>query len=235
MKNLRLKVFLVVMYITSLVCFVISYNAATYSPFVYESSFSIYEILFFVFLSIFVEYFIIKYDKVAVSPGFAVTVASILYFGVFWSLIINCAAVALRVVKHEGKTIHILNMPIYKTLFNISTISLSIFASGMPYFTYLRSTEASSILNLSIGFMILVLMFLITNTLIVSILVTILSRSKFLKTYVNYISFGFLDIVFPAPFGVILLYLYKHQGAIGAILFLVPIILLRYVFKLYTD
>jgi hypothetical protein len=194
-----------------------------------------YDILFFLVLSLFLEYFTIKYDKVAVSPSFAATVAATLYFGVFWSMIINCIAITLRIVKHEGKSIHVFNLPIYKTLFNISTVSISIFASGIPYYAYLRISEASSILNEAIGFIILVSMFLIANTFTISLLMSILTGSNFLKTYTGYINFGFLDIVFPAPLGVILSYLYRYHGVTGAIIILLPIIMLRYVFKLYVD
>lgn len=229
--NRKLKLYLGLLYLAALF---LLYNAYT----IYNASnvsINIVGVIFFAFLSVLTESLPVAYKRTTISSGFAITFASILLFGTFWSMIIISIGVAFRFFKHNNKYIHIFNNPIYKTLFNVSNISISIYFSSSIYYFLRQSLGTNSKLIVFFEFLVIITVFLAINTLIISILMFSLTKDDLPITYWNTFKFGFLNIIAMAPFGYLLAYLYSNYNIIGIIMIMVPVLLARYTYTLYIE
>lgn len=234
MKDKRLAAYLVLIYIVSLFCF---YDAFISYQKLYQDI-NIYGVSFFVLLSIVAESSMVKLKHYAVSSGFAITVASFILFGPFWAMIIVASGIALRILKHNDKYIHILNTPFYKTMFNSSEMAISIyFASRGYYFIkyFLYNANINSALVNTCAIILFITIFQLVNTLIISMLIFILSRNNLFSVYYNNLKFSILNILAMAPFGIIIMYLYKSFAFLGIIIIMIPVLLVRYTYMLYIE
>lgn len=229
MKNFKLKIFLGSLYILSLFCFYNAYLTYGFSPSIRR----IYDIVFFIFLSSITESFMVKFNDITISSGFAITLAAILLFGTFDAMIVVSLGVALRIMKYENNYYHFFNTPLYKTLFNIANMSISVYLASIIFNINMQLEIIDKIAYLK--FSLLIITFLLINTLIISILVSILSKKNILYIYLNNIKFGFLNIVAMAPFGIVLAYLFIQYNIPGVLVLMVPIMLARYTFMLYIE
>ena len=232
MENKKLSLYLFFVFSLAVLCF--------YKAFSLEGTFSIlndiYGIIFFIILSGIAESLLVRFNHIAISSGFAITLASILLFGTFKAMLIVSIGVALRFIKYDGKYIHIFNTPIYKTLFNISNLAISIFVSSSIANLIVHNGDIIIINNIKIlYFLVLVVVFFIVNTLIISLLIKFLSNQNFIYVFLNNMKFGILNIFAMAPFGFLLAYLYRAYNIFGIVILLVPIMLSRYTFMLYIE
>lgn len=233
MKNIKLVVYLITLYTIAAACYYLAYQSHIKNYYQNISKMNIQGFIFFTILSIITESFIINYKETGISPVFAVTLASTLYFGVFWGMVIASLGTAFRYFKVNNKPLHILNTPFYKTLFNISTCSIGIFVGGTLFFSTFNEPTLNP-LYLFLRLLLFVLIYLIINISIISILISIISNNNFIDSVKNYFRIGFLSIVFVSPFGIIIYILYSGNGnIIGIILLMIIIFLIRYIFKLY--
>lgn len=235
MKSKKLNIYILSLFILTILCYVFAYRIYNIDDMQVMGHANFSYIALFVLLAFLAETFHLTYGEMAVSTGFAITVASTLYFGVFWSMIILSIGVALRISITDGKIMHILNTPINKTLFNISNISISIFLAGVGYIYIAGNNIDSNLVVLFIKFVSYISIFLLVNTLLISILVSILTKDSLIMTYSNTFKYGFLCIVFIAPLGIILTYLVVNLKLLGVLLFMISLLLLRYIFKLYIQ
>lgn len=229
MRDKKFLFFLISLYLLTIICFILAYKNQTFLPI----NNNIYNSLFFVFLSALMESFTIKYKDLSISTGFAITFAAIIVFGTFKAMIIVSLGVALRITKYQNKYRHILNTPIYKTFFNISNFSLSIFMSS--YFLNIPIYKITNYSNFLRDMFILVTIFLLVNSMIISLLVSILNNDNFFKLYISNLKFGILNIFFMAPFGLIVAYLFNVYKIFGIAILMFPITLSRYIFILYIE
>lgn len=234
MKNKKLNLYIITVYALALLCLIISYR---YDRNMFlDPRINYKNIIVFILLEAFAESFSIKYNHLNISPAFAVTTASILNFGIFWAIIIVGLGVSLRIIKDDNRYIHIFNTPIQKLLFNMSNMAISIFCSGYVYYNFLGNVINSDVIILMLKFILLSFTFLIVNTLLISFLVYFLSKDmKYSKIYTINFKLGFLNIIFVAPIGIILAFLYYRYGILGVSLVIIPIISSRYIFKLYIQ
>ncbi|KPU45783.1 cyclic di-GMP phosphodiesterase response regulator RpfG [Oxobacter pfennigii] len=232
MKDKKLAVFLIFIYVLAASCY---YFAFTSHKFFYTGRQpSITEIILFILLSVLTESGMISLKHLGVSPGFAITSAAFLLFGPFWTMIIVSIGTALRVQKRDGVLVHILNTPVYKTLFNFSEMAISAFCGWLMYDTIntgLFSIQAMSVIKYAA----FVIAFLVVNTAIISTLIFIISRNSFIEVYVSNIKFGILNIIAMAPLGAVLKYLYEQYNFVGAFVIMVLVMLMRYIYVLYIE
>lgn len=240
MKNKKLNLYILFITILALICIIISFILYKNEKNIFgDLKFGFQSIILFIVLEAFAESFLIysiKYNPVTISTAFAVTTAAIINFGIFWAIIVVCLGVSLRVIKRDNVYHHIFNIPIYKTLFNMSNMAISTFCAGYIYYNFLGIVSNSDVIVLMIKFILLSFSFLIVNTIIISLLIYFLSgNDKLVKIFVSNFKFGFLNIIFVAPAGIILAFLYSRYAIFGVAIVIIPIISLRYIFKLYIQ
>ncbi|MCM8711499.1 HD-GYP domain-containing protein [Clostridium sp. SYSU_GA19001] len=193
------------------------------------------DILFFSLLMMATESFMVPFRGIAVSTSFAVQLAAFLLFKPLTAIIIMIIGFSLRVVKFNGKFNHILNTPLYKTLYNYSALVLPIILGNFLYVafngTFLLENIWGEILHISV-FCITVF---IVNTLLASILFSLLHNKNILYFFISNLKLGLLSSIAMAPFGLLLAFVFKKYSFGGVLLLLFPIILARYTFSLYIE
>ncbi|TDT51080.1 hypothetical protein [Fonticella tunisiensis] len=233
MKNKKLAIYLAILYVLSAFCYVSSYLLYTKKYHAQLANISFSDIIIFIFLSAIAESFVVKYKNVGISPGFGITTAATLHFGVFWGMVIVSIGTTLRCVRFQGKTNHLFNTPVYKTLYNISNYSISTYLGGIVFHFILNRNYTTYPIYIFVQYISFVILFLMVNTLIISILVVILSQTNFFDIFSYHLRIGFLNIVYASPFGILLLFLYNSNNILGILVTLLVIITSRYIFKLY--
>ncbi len=194
-------------------------------------------LIIFSALSIIAETFFILLPKVgAVSVSFALTYSAILLTDPLTVAIISAIGVALRFPYKDGVgRIHILNNPIYKTVFNVSQYIINSGMAGMTY-VYLNST-----VNIGFNFYnpiagaAALSVYILLNTFFMSKLMSLLLKEKL--TYIwksNFFSM-MINVLLVGLLGIILAFAYNSYGTGGLLLFFIPLLLARYTFKLYID
>lgn len=232
----QLKIYLGIIYILALLSFIFSSIIYRNGDMVGFYDFTAKDILIFIITLAIAESLIIKYPPIAISTGFAVTTASLIGFGIFGGILVVIFGVAFRVVKHNGRYNHIFNTPLYKTLFNVSALTISAFISGCIYYKLLGSLYTTNLAIIFIKFILLSFSFLIVNSIIISNLVYILTTNTiYINILMEHLKLGFLNIVFVSPLGLILIILYNSLNVLGILAIIIPVILLRHIFQLYIQ
>lgn len=178
-KKLKQNLYLFIIYTLAIVILISAYktNSVPFS----ENSLGI---LLFIILSIITESSLVIYKRLAISPGFAIVFSSIYLFETFYAMIIAGLGMALRIFKQGEKYIHIFNIEIKKLLFNVSNVVISVYCSSIftnKFISHL-TIKNNAIIDL-LKFLLIPLIFLVTHTLIISMLFSILTSDSFFKIY----------------------------------------------------
>ena len=231
--SLKLKLYLVSIYIITIVSILLFLKGG----YLDVSYIDLTGIIIFIVLTVLTETFIFDFRGIAVSTGFAITMASYILFGPALSIIITIIGFSFRVLKVEGKKVHIFNTPIYKTLFNYCTFILLILYSNYFYMLLsgkLMISHTENIFNYIPQLFVYAFTYVVLNNVIISILVSCISGKKFVVIFINNIRIVLLSNLAMAPFGIILAYLYR-VSLVGAILLLFPVVLAKFTFSIYVE
>jgi putative nucleotidyltransferase with HDIG domain len=177
----------------------------------------------------------VEYRNIAVSASFAIHLATVILFKPFAAILIFILGFSLRVIKVNGKYIHILNTPIYKTLYNYCVFSIPILYGGLTY-TILggtfRTNNLWNELYLIVSFCIV---YFVLNTFITSVLFSFISNKNIFYFFASNAKLGLLTSIAIAPLGIILTYVFNKYNFVGVLLIFFPIVLARYTFSLYIQ
>lgn len=206
-----------------------------YDTFPSELHIDIFRLIFFLFLSVAAESLAIPTpNQRGISVGFAVGFTAILVFGVPTASWIASIGIMLRIVKKDGEYIHIVNTPIYKTLFNGANIVLSSGLAGLCYEALGGVPGQLEFINI-LPMLASIVVYIIVNALIMSILMTILSGDSLYKLLYTNVMWVVKDYLALAPLGIIMAMAYINYKILGVLLFFGPLLLARYSFKMYVD
>jgi putative nucleotidyltransferase with HDIG domain len=193
-------------------------------------------IIIFIILSIIAESLLIPTPgESAVSVGFAIALAAILVLGAPEAAGVVCIGVMLRSVKHQGKYVHMLNTPWYKTLFNGANILLSAGVAGLCYKAFGGVPGNIDLGNLLLPLMSCIIVYVLINETIMSWLMAAITGESFINSWRSNLLFAARDCIFVAPLGVLMAIAYLQYDILGIFLFLGPLLLARYSYKLYID
>lgn len=233
MKNLpkKLRVFFISVYVVTIISLYICIRYRYLA--INETSFL--NIAFFSVLVMMTETFTVPFKRMSFSTTFAIQLASFILFGPLITIIVTLIGFSFRVLKLNNSYKHILNTPLYGTLFNYSILTLSILYGNILYLVSGGELPISNITNFIPQIVLFSLFFFLTNTFIISMLYSISSNKNFFYCYLNNIRLSILNILAIAPFGIILAFIFKQFGYGGVILLFCPIILARYTFSLYIE
>ncbi len=191
-------------------------------------------LIFWAVLSIVVESLLIPMpnNTVGVSVGYAINIATVIVGGPILATTSSTIGFLFRIPKVPEKGyIHTLNLPAYKTIFNISQSMIV--------------TSLISLIYLSIGgrigkfslfptlFILFAGMFL--NTTIISGFLSALNSQKFVRVWLESIKGTFSSSIAVGSMGIIIALAYIDYGYGAVLLFLGPLLLARYSFRLYVD
>lgn len=225
-KTLRL-------YVTTIIILGITYFIYTLNT---TNIVSINSFIIFTILSIVAESLLIPTPgESAISVGFAVDLAAILLLGVPEAAWIASLGIMLRSVKHQGKYVNILNTPIYKTLFNGAEIILSAGISGFCYKIFGGVPGDIDYNSFLFPLIACVLVYVLINETIISGLMSIVTGESFINSWFSNILWAARDCIYVAPLGILMAIAYIKYNIVGILLFLGPLLLARYSYKLYID
>lgn len=191
-------------------------------------------LIFWTILSIIVESLLVPLpnNAVGVSVGFAINIASLIVGGPTIATTSSLLGVLCRVAKVAGKGyIHSFNLPLYKTVFNASQ---SIIVTTIIGLIYLFVGGIIGEFNL-IPTMTILLLGVLLNTIMISGFLSISNDTKFFNTWVANIKGVFPSAIAVGSLGVIMALAYISYGYGAVILFIGPLLLARFSFKLYVE
>jgi len=204
--------------------------------FMLESSYNtdIKLLIFWTILSIIVESLLIPLpnNAVGVSVGYAINIASLIVGGPLIATTSSFLGVLCRVAKVTGKGyIHTFNLPLYKTVFNVSQSIIVTTTIGLIYiFVGGKVGEFNLIPTI-----VILLFGVLLNTVLISGFLSVSNNTKFFKTWGTNIKGVFPSAVAVGSLGVIMALAYISYGYGAVILFFGPLLLARYSFKLYVE
>lgn len=192
-------------------------------------------LLFFIILTVFTESITVTYKNISFSTSFAITVATFILFGTLNAIIILALGVAFRVLKYNNKYKHIFNTPFYGTLFNCCGFALPILF-GSYFYKLFGGTPYNGKLNDNIlPIIIFAIVFYIINTLIISIVYSIMNKKGIIYSFLSNFKLVLLNTLAMTPFGIMLAFIFYVYSYGGVFLILFPIVLARYTFYLYIQ
>ncbi len=191
-------------------------------------------LLFWAILTIVVESLVIQLqnDSVAVSVGSAINLAAIIVGGPLLSTISAAMGFLFRCPKIPKKGYsHLFNTPYYITLFNVCQ---SIIVTGIMGTIYIFTGGIVGKFNILQTTLILFVGSLL-NTVIISVLIVTMTNDNFIKIWITNIKGTILSSIAVGTMGIIMALSFISYGYWAVILFLGPLLLARYSFKLYID
>lgn len=173
---------------------------------------------------------------IAVSVGYAIDLMAVIILGFPNAIIVAILGMILQIAVDENKNIRtIFNRPYYKTLFNISQISISVFIASLTY-KYLGGVSGAFVYPRYIfQATIAAIVYYFLNNILVTILVSMLLNKPFLKTWTKDFSWMMTNFLFLAFIGILMASSFIAYGYIALLIFFVPLIMVRYMFKLNMD
>ncbi len=233
MRNLplKLKLFFICVYtitLGSIISF-ISFNIIPANI----TNFS--NLIFFSALLALTETFSVSYANISFSTSFALTTLVFIIVGPFSAILITIIGFSFRVLKTDKKYKHILNTPFYGTLFNYCILVLPLlYASYL--FKYLGGHNGiSEVPNNILPTIIFAVTFFLINAFIISMLYSITTNNNLIYSFITNFRLGILNIIVMTPFGIILAIIFDTYKYWGVLLFLFPVVLVRYTFSLYIE
>lgn len=144
------------------------------------------------------------------------------WFGVLSDLLTNVA------VKRN---------PLYKVSFNLGQIVLSIGTAGLVYEALGGRVGAAFELNRAHALPLAVapLVYFLMNTGLISVAIGLKDRISAFRIWQTNFQWEILHVFFFLPFGILLALVHLRIGPVGVALFLIPLFLARFSFKLWID
>jgi putative nucleotidyltransferase with HDIG domain len=229
--NLKLKIFLITLYIFTAVTLVFLYNNKVAS----SNQLGYLEVFFFAVLLAISESFRIVYKGMAISTSLAILIASVILFGPLVGSVVIILGFSFRFKKVDGKYQNIFSDPIYKTLFNYCIQIIPMLYGGIVYSKLGGTFKINNIWGEFHLVAIFSIIYLLLNTLFISLLFALLNNKNPLYFFISNIRLSLLNSLVMTPFGVILAYVFSNYGYVGVLLVVFLIVLVRYTFYLYLE
>lgn len=195
---------------------------------------NINDLIFWSLLAIVVESFLVMLPKikVGVSVGYAINIAAIIAGGPLIGTISSCLGFLFRVPKVPSRGhIHLFNTPIYKTIYNVSQGTITSAILGLVYvYTNGKVGEFSLVPTI-----IIVILGGITNSIMISILVSLMTDEPIISIWTSNIKGIFPNTIAVGAMGIIIALAYISYGYGAVVLFLGPLLILLNSYKLNID
>lgn len=234
MKKLskNIKMYLITVYLVTLISLVIFFKF----DYLNLRPINLLALVFFSILIALTESFTVAYKQISYSTTFAVELAVFMLFGPIFAIATVILGFSLRVIKKDdNKYQHILNTPIYGTIFNYCVFIIPIVVGNYVYLklggNFVFISFGSNLFQVVAFSLICFLL----NLFLISIMLSMYSKKNLLFTFISNIRIGMINFIIMAPFGIVLSLLYRAFGYLGVLFLFFPIILVRFTFSLYID
>jgi HD-GYP domain-containing protein (c-di-GMP phosphodiesterase class II) len=193
------------------------------------------EVFLFTVLIILSELISVETSNIsAVSLGFSIAFTAIIVLSPQQASSLIFFGFLLSIYEEKGKYKHIFNSSVFKRLFNASSYYMTALSAGI-FFNYMDSIDKMRIGNYGIVALFLtILVYLFINSAIFMGLFALLSGMS-LKDMVMKNIWAMKNFFTLSPIGIMMLLFYTSYGWVGLLIFLGPLLLARYSFKLYMD
>ena len=203
-------------------------------------NFTINDIPSFVVLSILAiiaESFLIQLPGIgAVSVSFALSFAAIIIGGPLMAALVTAIGLTFRRPYVEGRGyIHLLNTPVYKTIYNASQSIICAGTSGIIYLFILNLLSNYGVVADTVALTLTVIIYVTLNSTFLTLLIKFLNGGKIANIWQGNFKGTFINSAAIAFLGVIVAFAHSVNGIVTVILFFIPLMLARYSFKLYVD
>ncbi len=190
------------------------------------------DFFFYLVLSVFAESLPVKlpWKDVTISIGFPINFAAILSLGSPDAVLIGFLTLILvnfRKIKPET--------PIYKMLFNSSQLAISIALGGIVFYNLGGNLSRLNIVQNLIPLFLSIVTYFIANSILLSTVVSISSGAPFIEIW-NTLAKNFaINYLSLSSIGILIAMVQIRFGWLPVFLFLIPLLLARYSFKLYVE
>lgn len=191
-------------------------------------------LLFWSLLTVLVESLLIALpnNNIGISVGSAVNLAAIIVGGPLLAVISAAMGILLRVPKVAGRGfMHLFNTPVIMTIFNVSQ---SIVVTGIIGLIYTHTGGIVGKFHI-MGTILILLIGTILNTIIISFLMATMIEDNFIRIWISSIKDIIPSIVAVGTIGIIMALAFISYSYGAVLLFLGPLLLARYSYKLYMD
>ncbi len=189
----------------------------------------IYVILVFLLLNTAAESLpVLLPNQTSVTVSYATIFASVLLFQPIEVICITVLGYLLSLDKKKNY---------FKVIFNIAQLTISSGTTSLVY-QYLgrvNLTQFSLNLNNITTLVLTSMTYLVLNTLLVTIVVSIVQNEEPYPFFLANIKWGMPNFLCMAPLGFLIAIIYTHVGIWGLVLFFIPLLLARHSFKSYMD
>ena len=168
--------------------------------------------------------------------GATVTVTSALDFA---AILIFGPAVAcwFGVLSDLLTNVAVKRNPLYKVSFNLGQIILSIGGAGLAYVALDGRVGSAFDLDRTqiVPLLVAPLVYFLVNTGLISLAIGLKERISAFRIWQTNFQWEILHVFFFLPFGILLALVHLRIGPVGVALFLIPLFLARFSFKLWID
>jgi putative nucleotidyltransferase with HDIG domain len=134
-----------------------------------------------------------------------------------------------------GRTLIKSPRPLHKTVFNVALYVLTSIVAGHTYLWLGGEVGALSLPGDLPAVAAMGLAYFVVNTVGVSLVIALTSGESIWKVWAVNFRWTIFHLVAFVPFGCIAAFLYIELGYLGVVLFMFPVLLARFSFKLYTE
>jgi len=162
----------------------------------------------------------------AISVAFAVKIAAYVLFGVSVALWANLIVVAVNAVTPSPK-------PVRKVLFNFGQLTLATFAAATTYRLVGGEVPPGAVVPTIVAVAFSGAVYFLSSSVMTALVISLTSNASFVETWNKNFSWMPVNYIATAINGAALALAYQSMGLFGALVFVLPLGIAWYSFKLY--
>lgn len=205
------------------------------SGFILIENIDCYNFIFFSVLVTIAESFTVVFSSISVSLSFTVALISYILLGPVGGILTLLTGYIFRVVKVDGRYIHIFNTPIEGTVFNCCVLIMPMIIGNYFYNISGGSFTQVQLNKNLLPIMIFSIVYSLVNVILVSSLWAVRSKKNILLCVYKNSGIGFLSMIITIPISLLAVVLFQNFSYIGIIFILAFVLLLRYTLMLYSN
>ncbi|PKM82415.1 MAG: hypothetical protein CVU89_05270 [Firmicutes bacterium HGW-Firmicutes-14] len=182
-----------------------------------------------VVLGVLAEWFVVSVPQGSLSLGFAIVFVSFIRFDPTTTVVVSVlsAFIANSIFSKDGL--------LRSTLFNGAQYTISAVAASTAYY-YAGGLSADKISAPNIiPLLVFVLSYFFVNHLLVTMFLWPSLRHQTISFWRSALKWDCFTYMFAAPVGILMTLIYEKTGTLGAILLFIPLLTLKYLFRLYIN
>jgi len=180
-------------------------------------------------LGVLAEWFVVSLPQGSLSLGFAIVFVSFVRFDTTTTVVISVlsAFMANSIFSKDGL--------FRSTLFNGAQYTISAFMASAAYHNWGGQLSNKITIQNLIPLICFVLVYFFVNHLLVTLFLWPSVRHQTWNMWRSALKWDALTYMFAAPIGILMALIYEKTGSLGAVLLFIPLLTLKYLFRLYIN